>query len=131
MVTTLDTCGGFAHTNIPVPSSIRLLPYSVDSYQDFRDLHRSRECEECAEGSLFYNYYEIVHYPNPGPCDGTSGSQVRSCPYHPNSEISLKLEERRKPLRKNIKCKMCSMQFLIKANLNFHLSRKLWNKRIN
>ena len=35
------------------------------------------------------NYYEIVQYPDPGPCGETSGSQVKSCPNHQNSKITI------------------------------------------
>jgi hypothetical protein len=44
----------------PPPYNIRLLPFSVDTYQDFRKLHIGHECEECAAGSLFYNYLDPV-----------------------------------------------------------------------
>ena len=73
----------------PPPSNIRLLPFSVSTYQDFRNLHSSHECEECTVGSLFHNYHEIVQYPDPGPCGGTSGSRVKSCSNNQNSKITI------------------------------------------
>jgi hypothetical protein len=53
---------------IPPPSNIRLLPRSVQSYQAYRSLQTSHECEECEKGALYENYYEMVEYPEPGPC---------------------------------------------------------------
>ena len=75
--------------HIPPPSNIRLLPRTVHSYQVFRSLQTTHECEECDKGALFNNYYEMVHYPDPGPCGGTSGSPVVTCPNHPNSSSIL------------------------------------------
>ena len=34
----------------------------------------------------------MVHYPDPGPCNGTSGSPVKACPNHPHSENQEKRE---------------------------------------
>jgi hypothetical protein len=57
----------------------------------------SHECEECAEGALFHNYREIVQYPNSGPCGGTYGSPVTTCPNNPNANVTmLKTEDKSK-----------------------------------
>jgi hypothetical protein len=110
--------------HIPPPSNILILPRSVESYQVFRSLQRIHECEECEKGSLFNNYYEIVHYPDPGPCGGTSGSPVVTCPINPNSVIFVDTrEDRKKLLRRNIGCKLCEKKFVKKENLTFHMNR--------
>ena len=115
-------------TYIYPPDNIRLLPYSVPTYQDFRSLHADHECEDCSDGSLFSNYHEIVHYPDPGPCGGTSGSQVKSCPNHPNAEISIKTSSdpggnKTKHKRKTFKCNFCAQYFSKPEHLTFHMNR--------
>ena len=42
---------------------------------------------------FFYNYHEVVHYPDPGPCGGTSGSQVRLCPNNSHAKISISISK--------------------------------------
>ena len=112
------------------PANIRLLPTDVSSYQDYRSLQISHECEECAEGALFQNYYEMVHYPNSGPGGGTYGSPVTTCPNNPNASISIqKTDVKRKNLRRNIPCKLCEKTFLMKDNLLFHMKRMHMKRR--
>ena len=110
---------------VPPPPNIRLLPRIVSSYEAFRRLQTSHRCEECEDGSLFYNYHEMVQYPAPGPGGGTYGSPVPCCPNSPSAadiEI-LSTEEKRKYKKRNINCKFCDQKFFEKANLNFHLNR--------
>ena len=109
------------------PSHIRLLPLEVSSLQDFRELAKTNhECEECEEGALFNNFQEIVYYPDPGLCGGTSGSPVKSCPNNQNSRIVVRetTENIVKFKWRNFKCKQCDHRFSKKANLNFHIKRK-------
>ena len=107
------------------PPNIRLLPRNVYTYQDFRNLHISHECEECTDDSLFYNYHEIVSYPDPGPCGGTSGSQVKTCPNHPNSKITITAiqDQKRNENKRTLKCISCSKKFSNQGNLIFHMNR--------
>ena len=68
----------------------------------------------------------MVNYPDPGPCGGTSGSPVVTCPNHPNS-ISIILldtiEGRSEVLRRNIDCKVCGKRFLKKEHLSPDMNR--------
>ena len=75
----------------------------------FRGLQTCHTCEECENGSLYHNHTEIVEYPNPGPSRGTyDGSPVTSCPNQPNVSITLlKIEQKRKLVRRGISCKVC------------------------
>jgi hypothetical protein len=85
--------------HVAPPSNIRLLPRTVPSYQAFRSLQSSHECEECEKGALYNNYHEMVHYPDPGPWEGTSGSPVATCPNNKNANLKVlmnSLEEKRK-----------------------------------
>ena len=114
------------HSYICPPANIRLLPLSVSTYQAFRSLHLSHACEECSEGSLIFNYHGIVQYPDPGPCGGTSGSQVRSCPNHPNAKISIlpnRNQEKSRTRKKTFKCNPCGDSFSNQTNLIFHMNR--------
>ena len=54
------------------------------------------------------------------------GSPVKSCPYNPNSRISLMkpLEKNKYFKKKSYKCKECDARYQKKANLNFHVKRK-------
>ena len=110
------------------PSSIRLLPREVSSYKEFCELGTIHKCEECdEEGSLYFNYYEMVSYPDPGPCGGTSGSPVSTCPNDTNASISFNIisSENKSKFRKwTFKCKICGDHFTKKANLRFHKKRK-------
>ena len=108
------------------PSNIRLLPKSVSSYEVYSSLQVNHECEECEEGALFCNYYEMVEYPATGPSGGTYGSPVTVCPNHPHASINLldnSTEERKKILRKNVSCKLCDKKFVQKTHLLFHMKR--------
>ena len=111
------------------PAMIRLLPQSVDSFQEFRKLNNSHHCEECEEGSLFYNYYEMVQYPDPGPCGGTSGRPVTTCPNNPNSSVTVlssTAEDRRRPWwykKKTYKCDLCEQNFTQTRHMRFHRNR--------
>ena len=89
------------------PKNIRLLPYQVSSYQDFESLNVRHECNECDTNSLFFNYHEIVQYQEP---DGTRGSQVRSCPNHPNSVITIESpnDKKTRNRRRTFKCHLCN-----------------------
>jgi hypothetical protein len=112
--------------HVAPPSNIRLLPRTVPSYQAFRSLQSGHECEECEKGALYNNYYEMVHYPDPGPCGGTSGSPVVTCPNNPSASLKVlmnNLDERKKVLRRNICCKLCEKKFMTKENLSFHMKR--------
>ena len=119
------TAQEFYSASIP-PSTVRLLPPRVSSYDDFRNLNSSHKCEECDEGALFNNYFEMVEYPDPGPCGGTSGSPVATCPNNPNSKVTIlpiRQESRRKPWwykEKSYKCDMCDQNFPQIRNLIFH-----------
>ena len=112
------------------PSTIRLLPHHVSSFQAFNNLRNNHKCEECEEGALFNKYFETVEYPDPGPCGGTSGSPVVTCPNNPNSKVTiLKIrdEEQRRPWwykPKTYKCDICSVVFPQLSNLAFHRNRK-------
>ena len=110
----------------PPPSNIRLLPRSVESCKAYRSLQIIHECEECEEGALFNNYYEMVEYPATGPSGGTSGSPVTICPNNPQAYITLltkSTENKRIYRKRNIACKLCDQKFLEKTNLIFHTNR--------
>jgi hypothetical protein len=67
-----------------------------------------------------------VHYPDPGPYRGTSGSPVVTCPNNPKSNSVIFVdtrEDRKKVLRRNIECKLCEKKFVKKENLTFHMNR--------
>lgn len=92
---------------ITPPPNIRLLPYEVPSFKMFQSLRTDHQCEDCAIGALYHNYHEMVHYPDPGPCRGTSGSQVMSCPNNPNTSITIienKKLEKKKYKKRSFQC---------------------------
>ena len=108
------------------PTNIRLLPREVFSYEEFLSLRVRHSCEECDEGSLFENYSEVVEYPEPGPCGGTSGSPVTTCPNSPNSCITLTNTKSAQKIykKREFKCDKCNEMFIQLANLCFHTKRK-------
>ena len=113
------------HYFVRPPTNIRLLPREVFSYEEFLSLRVRHNCEECDEGSLFENYSEIVEYPDPGPCGGTSGCPVSTCPNSPNSCITLVNKSAQKNYRnRRFKCDVCNEMFTQLANLSFHVKRK-------
>ena len=112
------------------PSTIRLLPQHVSSVQDFYKLSNNHKCEECEDGALFNNYYEMVQYPDPGPCGGTSGRPVVTCPNNPNSRVTIlpsRDDVQKRPWwfkTKTYKCDLCSVVFPQMRSLMFHRNRK-------
>ena len=113
------------NTYISPPTNIRILPSSVESFEVFSSLQVIHQCEECENGALYCNYYEMVQYPATGPSGGTYGSPVTVCPNHPHAKITIlnnRAEDKRKLRRKNI-CKLCDKKFLEKTNLTFHMNR--------
>ena len=74
----------------------------------------------------------MVHYPDPGPCGGTSGSPVVTCPNNPNGTSIILMdatEDRIKVLRRNICCKLCEKKFMNKENLTFHMNMMHMTRR--
>ena len=107
------------------PQNIRLLPREVSSYGEFLSLKSSHQCEECEDGGLFYNYTEVVEYPDPGPSRGVEGSPVLTCPNNQNARNpNVSKPETRKPSKKKFKCDKCSRMFEKQGNLIFHKNRK-------
>jgi hypothetical protein len=107
------------------PPFIKLLPSEVETFQDFKNLNSSHKCEECEQGGLYSNFHQMVHYPDPGPCGGTSGQPVKSCPNHPNAEIRIvAVKEAKKFKKKKFSCDACSDRFSETMNLIFHRNRK-------
>ena len=115
------------YTPVLPPPNIRLLPNEVQSYQIFCSLRNDHKCEECAAGALYHNYHEMVHYPDPGPCGGTSGSPVMSCPNNPNASICILKSKKPTKInskKKSFQCEVCSDIFEILSKLIFHKNRK-------
>ena len=98
----------------------------VLSYDYHIALKTKHECEEFEEGALFLNYYEMVRYPDPGPCGGTSGSPVRTCPNSPNATIIVLAisEHKRNVWKRNVFCKLWT-----KTYLDFHM-KMMHSKKI-
>ena len=120
------TSNEFYNPPIP-PPNICLLPDEVQSYQIFLSLKNDHSCEECTAGALYNNYHEMVHYPDPGPCGGTSGSPVMSCPNNPNTSIRIlanKDPASSKFKKRTFRCDICSDRLLSLSNLIFHRNRK-------
>ena len=108
------------------PPNIRLLPREAETFQIFNQLSScNHECEECSEGDLFHDFHEMLHYPDPGPCGGTSGSPVKSCPNNPFSQIEVFSSPQisKKIIKKCFKCDVCSQSFTLMSNLVFHRNR--------
>ena len=123
----------FEYYEPSAPPNIKLLPEEVESVGIFYSLSSKHQCEECAPGSLFSNHHETVYYPDPGPCGGISGSQIKTCPNHPNAtniklltiaEPSVPYWKVKKLKQKKFKCNICDERFVKMSNLIFHVNRK-------
>ena len=114
------------------PPNIRLLPNEVENVEIFHSLSTKHQCEECDSGSMFENHHELVYYPDPGPCGGTSGSQIKTCPNNPNATNIkvLAISQPRVPYwkqhksKKRFRCNICDRRFEKMSNLTFHVNRK-------
>ena len=115
------------------PPNVRLLPESVSSVHAFHSLKNDHHCEDCEPGALFHTYYEMVHYPDPGPQGGTSGSQVKTYPNNQNATVIrlLTLPDENLPHwkiqrmnQKKFKCPACAEKFKTQVQMLFHMNRK-------